>query len=292
MNLRYGVPVVASMCLLLGACGGDKTPKGQVAATVNKDEITLIDLRNEMGSYRAPDPKTQKLAERAALDQIVTRKLLAEAARKQKLDKTPEYAQAKEKLDETLLIRQWQERIVKSVPAPSKDEIERFVAGHPDLYTAHKVLLIDQIRMPRVNDAQLFNQLRPLNSLEEVAQLLASKKIPFQQGAGEVDTLQVPPDVVAKLLSLPAGEVFVLPQGELLVIGKIREVQVRPLPADVPAKHAQQLLKQTRTRETVQRELGSALAAARNDKEAVKYAKAFEPPPAKAPAAKPAPQQK
>ena len=292
MKLRFGVVLCASACLLLASCGKGKEPGGQVAATVDGKEITMIDLRNEMAGYTAPDAKTRKLAERAALDQIIVRKLLVDAAEKQKMDQTPEFVQQKQRVDETLLVRFWQNRIAKSVPAPSKDEIDRFVAAHPDLYANHRVFLLDQIRMPQITDQAVFAQLKPLKSLPEVAQLLASKNIPFQQGETRLDSLTVDPGIVDQLLKLPADDVFVMPQGNLLVVSKIREVQTTPVPPNIVTKHATQVITAQRTREAVQRELGGALAGARAKKGAVKYAKGYEPPKPPAKAAPAAPAQK
>lgn len=277
MKLRFAVVLYASACLVLVGCG-KKEPGGQVAATVNGKEITVIDLRNEMNGFSAPDAKTRKLAEQAALDQIITRKLLVGAAKKQKLDQSPEFVQQKEKVDETLLVRFWQTKVAKSVPAPSKDEVDRYVAAHPELYSSHRVFVIDQIRMQQVNDPTLPKQLSPLKTLPEVAQLLTTKKIPFQQGQVEIDSLRIDPRLVAAILNVPAEDVFAMPDGNLLLINKVRETRIDSVPADAAAKHAKQVLISQRTQETVQRELGGVLARARAEKDAVKYAKGYGPP--------------
>jgi hypothetical protein len=120
MKLRLSVVLCASALVFLTDCGKPKTPAGQVAATVDGKEVTLIDLRNEMSGYTAPDAKSRKAAELAALDQIVSRKLLFDAAKKQKLDQSPEFVQEKQKVDEALLVRFWQGKVAKSVPAPRR----------------------------------------------------------------------------------------------------------------------------------------------------------------------------
>lgn len=291
MKLRHGVVLGVAACLLVAGCGkGGKEPKGQVVATVNGQEITAIDLRNEMGDFRAPDAATRKAAERAALQQIIDRKLLAEVAKERKLDKTPDYVQQKRRVDEAFIVRYWQTNIAKSVPAPSKEEVERFVAANPDLYAARKVFVLDQIRAPMVRDPAVIEALKPLKTLADVGGLLTSKNIRFQQGNTTLDALTAPPEVVSQIMKLPADEVFVVPQGNLLTINHIRETRVVPAPAEVATAHATQYLKNQRTQTAVQRELSAALAAAKKEKDAVQYAKAYQPP-AKA-AVNPAPAQK
>ena len=63
---------------LAGCSGGE--PKGQVVAKVGKEEVTLRDLQAELGGFKAPDAKTRKLAEQQALNQIIVRKSVANAA--------------------------------------------------------------------------------------------------------------------------------------------------------------------------------------------------------------------
>src|SRR5687768_4662333 len=168
--------------LALSACGGDKKPTCQVVATVGDEEITAIDLRNELAGFTAPDPKVRREAERRALDAIVTRKILAQAARDAKIDKSPEFAQQQKRLNEALLVQTWQNRLVRAVPPPSKEEIDRFIAANPDMYGARKVLVVDQIRMNRPTNPQLLEGLRPLNTLPEVQAYLTANRVQHARG--------------------------------------------------------------------------------------------------------------
>jgi peptidyl-prolyl cis-trans isomerase C len=277
MKLPHGVVLGMATCLLLVGCGKDKEPKGQVVATVNGEEITAIDLRNEMGNFRAPDAATRKAAESAALEQIIQRKLLVGVAEERKLDKTPDYVQQKQRMEEAFLIRYWQQNVAKAVPPASKEEVASFIAAHPELYAERRVYVLDQIRSPLVRDPALINALKPLKSLPEVAALLTSKNIQFQQGEGQLDLLQTPPELAAQILKLPAGEVFVVPQGNIMTMNQIRETRIVPVTSEVATAHATQYLLAQRTQQAVQRDLGAALSAARKEKDAVQYAKAYEP---------------
>jgi EpsD family peptidyl-prolyl cis-trans isomerase len=291
MNVRVGVLLGVAACLVLSGCNkGGKEPTGQVVATIDGEEITVIDLRNEMGNFRAPDAKARNAAERQALDNIITRKLLAGAAKEQKIEKTPEFAQQQARLNETLLVRTWQDKLVKAVPPPSRDEVNGFIAKHPDLYANHKVLVLNQVVFPRPANQGLVAQLQPLKTMDEVTQWLTAKGIPYRSGSDQADVLQMQPEIVDQIMKLPPGELFVMPAGNMLAVNEIREARVTPLPNDVAAKHATQYLTAVRTREAIRRQFGAALAARRDE---VKYAKAYQPtkPPAKAPAGKAAPAQ-
>ena len=258
---------------LAGCSGGE--PKGQVVAKVGKEEVTLRDLQAELGGFKAPDAKTRKLAEQQALNQIIVRKIVANAALEQKLDKTPEYVLQERRMIEDLLARSLQDRYVKAVPAASADEATNFVASHPDLYSARKIFGLNSLRFAVPADRSVVEALRPLNTLPEVEAELTSRKIPFQVGAIELDALQVDPRMTDQLLKLKSGEVFVVPQGNLILVGQIREMKTQPVAANIAMQHAANYLKSLRTQESLQRSFGQLVAQGRKD---VTYNKAYEPP--------------
>jgi EpsD family peptidyl-prolyl cis-trans isomerase len=290
--MKSGLAIAAILCagLALSACGDkNKRPTGQVVATVDGEEITAIDLKNELAGFNAPDPKIRREAEFRALDGIVTRKILANAAKAAKVDKTPEFAQQKKRLEEALLVQTWQNRLTSAVPAPNRDEVDKFIAENPNLYGARKIFVVEQIRMLRPNDPAMLEAMRPLKNLTDVEQLLRTRQIRFAKGESRIDALALPPQVTAQLLALPADEIFVLPNQNLLLINKLINVEVVPVTGPAAVNHAQQYLKAQRTQEALRRQFGSTIQAARKD---VKFSKAYEPPkpPAKAaPKAKAAP---
>ena len=100
MKLNRATALIAIACLGVGACrfpgipglsGAGKAPTGQVVATVGGKEITLLELQAELAGAQGLDAKAHKAAEQQALRMIVARTALAEEARKEALDKTPEF---------------------------------------------------------------------------------------------------------------------------------------------------------------------------------------------------------
>jgi EpsD family peptidyl-prolyl cis-trans isomerase len=280
--MKRGLPLVlvAIASVMLVGCGGKKQPSGQVVATVGKEEITAIDLKNEMAGFNNPDPKIRKAAERQALDSIVTRKILAQAAKKAKIDKTPTYAQQEQRVKEGLLVQVWQNQLAAAVPPPSGEEIDKFIAEHPTFYGSRTVWLVDQIRMARPSNPAILQALQPMTTLPQIEQYLVANKIPAAKGTTRLDALSLPAEVADQIQKLPPGEVFVLPAQNLLLVNQVRETQVAPLTGQAARNHAQQYLRSARTREALQRQFGGIVQQARKN---VKFAKAYEPaPPAKA----------
>jgi EpsD family peptidyl-prolyl cis-trans isomerase len=219
------------------------------------------------------------------LAQLVQRKVLAQAARKQKLDKTPEFARQEQALTENLLIRDWQDRLVKAVPASNPDEVNTFIAQHPDLYSARKIFTIDVVRFQMPNDPSLAKALQPLHTLDEVRAELAARKIPSQaQNGTQVDALAVDPRFVEQIMKLKPDDVFIVPQqGGVVSAGYVVSMRVQPVPDDIAKRHAAEYIRRTRIQQSVNRQFSFVVQSGLKE---VKYAKGYEPP--KPAAAKPA----
>ena len=274
---------VAALTLAVGlqvAGCGSKAPTGQVAARVGKDEITVQEVQAELNGFNAPDAKTRKLAEQKALQNIIQRKLLAQAAIKAGVDKAPDLAIQKARMEDMLLVQTWRNNLVKAVPDPSPEQVRDFIAQHPELFADHKVYAVDQLRLPLVNDPKLFAELKPLNSLDDIGRVLQAHGIQFQTAKGAIDTLSLDPQVAAQISKLPPGEVFVLPSGNALIANKVTDTKVVPVPNDVATKLASRYIKATQAQESVNRMFGSVVA--NHPKIKVVYNKAYEPPAAPA----------
>ena len=288
MNAKFTVAMVAVAFIGVASCGNGGKPKGQVVAKVGRDEVTVLDLQSELAGFKAPNAQIKKAAEQQALNSIIQRKLLVQAAEEKKLDKTPEFARLRERTDEALLVRTWQDQLVRAVPAPSPDEAQKFINEHPDIYGARKRMMIDGVRFTAPNDPTLAAALQPLNTLEEVRALLTARKIAFTNGSGELDAFTVDPRLVEQLIKLKPGEVFVLPQNNVVLVGTIASMRSDPVANNLAVRHASNYLKQNRMQQSVQRQFGSIVQAGLKE---VQYAKAYEPakPPAKAAARAPIP---
>jgi EpsD family peptidyl-prolyl cis-trans isomerase len=276
-KLIYGLVPVA--CLTLSACdmfkGKPKDPTGQVVAVVDGDEITVTELRAELAGFNTSDPKARKAAEQQALQAIINRKIVANAAEEQKLDKTPEFALQEQRAMESLRATALQKKIVDAVPEPTREEANRFMEANPDLFAQRKIFAIDQIRMQRPSDPAVIKDLEPLQTLEEVEAMLKAKGVAYQKGADAIDAVGSNPQLIQAIVKLPANEVFVIPSGQLVLINRVRETRVQPFTGEPAVKYATNVLKAQRTREALQRQFGGLIQQAQST---IRYNKLYEPP--------------
>jgi EpsD family peptidyl-prolyl cis-trans isomerase len=260
MKLVRGSALLALTLILLTACkipglgGRGQAPTGQVVAKVGDQEITLRQLRAELPPDLSSDPAAHKAAEQVALRNMVIRAVLAQAARDQGLDKTPDFALQKQKVLEGLLVQSLQQKIISKMPATTPEDAEAFVRAHSDMFAERKIFTVDQIMMRRPSDPAIFKDLEPLKTFDQIEALLNARKIPFGRNQGSLDAASMDPRVVDSILKLPPNEVFVMPISDRVTMNQIRSVRIEPFTGPAAVEFATKLLLRQRTGEAVQRE--------------------------------------
>lgn len=233
--------------LALASCGkgeNKEAPKGQVVATVDGQEITTSALRMEMQDTPS-DPNVAAAAQNAALQGLITRKLLVAEAKKRELDKSPLAAMFRERAEELALVQLLQMNIASGVPKVSDDEVKDFVSSHPATFSQRRLIAVDQLLVPKV-DAKLIKQMEPLKTMPEIETLLNTNKVQFVRSAAVLDTLNLNPEVAAKVSSMGTDEVFAVPNGAGVQVARITSTRVEPLAGAEAERLARLMLMQQR----------------------------------------------
>lgn len=283
------IPAVA---LAVSACNfGSSTPKaptGQVVATVGSQEITVRQLNAELSGAAPVAPAAQKEQKRAALNFMIERTVLADEARKQGIDKDPDFILLSQRTMDGLLVQQLQAKIAAAVPAITLEEATRFENANPNIFAERKIFEVDQIRMNQPSDRTVLAKLQPLKTLDEVAKLLTENNLPFQRGTSAIDAVGQNPQLINAIVALPPQEVFVFPAGNQIMINQVRSARTEPFTGDPANKYAMNVLRLERTQTAVQKQMTAVLAKA---KSTIVVSKDYMPPkavpaPAKATTAK------
>ncbi|MES2294223.1 MAG: hypothetical protein V4527_13055 [Pseudomonadota bacterium] len=279
------VPVIA---LAVSGCNFGSKPKpptGQVVATVGGHEITVRQLHAELGNARAVSPAAQKEQQRAALNFVIERTVLADEARKEGIDKNPDFILLNQRATDALLVQQLQAKIAASVPPPSPEEAARFQSANPNIFAERKIFDVDQIRIDLPSDRSVLTKLQPLKTLDEVANFLTQNHVPFQRGTGIIDAVGQNPQLINAIVALPPQEVFVFPVGNQILISQVRNARTEPFTGEPANKYAINVLRLEHTQAAVQKQMASLIVRARGT---MQVSKDYLPPKA-APAAVKAP---
>lgn len=216
----YGAACVA---VLLSGC--EKKPEGQVAAVVNGDEITLQEINSEMGAAQIPEGVDKKEVQQAALQRIIERRLLAQAAREDGLDKTPEYLIRSRQMDDALLVQLLGKKAERTLEVPEQRDIDKYIADNPSMFEGRQIFTIDRIQFPVPSDIDQLKSLENDHSMDAVAARLDTLGIDYQRGPAQMDSAQLGQKRLDQIMALPEGEPFVIPENGVITVGLITGAQ-------------------------------------------------------------------
>lgn len=269
MNRTAGI-IIALAALSLAACGKEAT--GQVAAVVNGEEITLQEINAELASRPVPEGVDKKLVQQAALQKIVERRLLAQAAREDGLDQTPDYLLRERQLRDALLVQLMGQRAERALKVPDQQEIDRFIADNPLMFGERKVLTIDRIQFALPQNMDELKALENDHSMDAVAARLRTMGIQFRRDTPRVDAATLGQQRLAQIRALPAGEPFVIPENGVVSVGVIMAEEPAPVSEADARPIAVQALRKKMLAENVQARLKQSRASAE-----IEYQPGFAP---------------
>jgi EpsD family peptidyl-prolyl cis-trans isomerase len=241
----------------LGGCSAssDKAPTGQVVATINGKEITLPELRAEIGPLPANLTREQRAEiESNAMQLLVVRQLLADEAKKRNLDKTPLAAIFRRRSETVALADLMQSQLRQNIPVPSREEAQLYVTDHPANFARRTVYVVDQL-IAQGAPAAVTKAMEPLNTMDEIVALLNSNRVPFTATVGVIDTLNITPGSADRIAQLPPNAIFVSPEGPVTRVNRIKEARLSPVLGEQAILLAQQQLQSQRVTELLQKQV-------------------------------------
>ena len=211
---------------MLTAC--QKKAEGQTVAVVNDEEITAVDLNNELRTANVPQTANKDEVRNAVLQRLIDRKLMVQQARSEKLDQSPEFLTQQRQLTDNLLINLLVSRQMNTAQLPSGDAVTKFEASKPGAFANRQIWTLDQIIYPTIKDPAILQRIAKTNTFEGLQQVLTSAGIKFEKASRQVDTSAFPNEVYTRVNSLPAGMPFVVPGGDRTVANVITQRQPAP----------------------------------------------------------------
>jgi peptidyl-prolyl cis-trans isomerase C len=199
--------VVCGLVALTAACGQSKTPTGQVVARVNGDEITTSELNLEIRTLKA-QAGFEEDVHNIALQNIVDRRLLAQAASERSLDKDPEFALTRRRLEEHLLASLFVRRLLASY-TPSDAEKGKFIASNPELFSDTTNFHIDEVIFKRPSAAVLA-KVAEATYLEDIVRILKEASADPVRKSSIWRSEELPTEIVVQMKKLKPGEIFVI----------------------------------------------------------------------------------
>lgn len=256
--------------LLLTACGSK--PTGQVAAKVDGDEITTTELNAELAGIQVPKGADTKALQREALKRVIDRKLLANAARQDNLDQSPEFVVRRQQLEDALLVQLLTQKVARGLKTPTPAQLTQYEASNPNVFASRAILAVDQIRFPTPTQDAYLKQLATAHSMADVTAVLDRLGIKYQRANGQIDTAQMPAPMLDQIRKLPPGEPFVVPTGQFVVVSLVTGSTPAPLPGEAVQQVATNGLRNTQLGDALKKRLDAEQKEAK-----IEYQPGFAP---------------
>jgi EpsD family peptidyl-prolyl cis-trans isomerase len=275
-----GVVVSCVVVGVLAACGAknDKAST-QVAAKVNKDEISVHQVNFMLQRQGAVAPGREQQVSQEVVERLIDQQLALQQAEELKIDRDPQVLQAVDAARREILARAYLERMSSSIAKPTSQEIRQYYAARPLLFAQRRIYDLREVNIEATPEQ--LQRLQPKlaaarNADELVAQLRsAGLRHEVRQSSTAPETL--PLAMVERVASLGAGQSLMLTaQGGAKVLFL---VDARPAPLDetTAAPRIERFLVNERKRQVFEQDLKALRAKAQ-----IEYLGAFAQAPSDA----------
>jgi len=277
----------------LSACGNKEKKPGQALASVNGEEITVLQLNEEMQRANVQAPQ-QEAASKQLLESLIDRQLLQNEAAKDKTDRDPKVVQAIERAKALIVAQAYMQKRIGTIARPTKQEVEEYFHKNPQFFSERKQFDMRElvIASADMND-QLKAAMDSAKTLDDVAAWLDTHKVKYARTQLSRTSADLAPELSAKLLSMPKGQLFIIREGDRTLLISLADIRDNPVTLAQAAPQIEQFLFNKKNKDAADAELKRLRATAKIEylgKDAAPVAAAAAasgaaPAPAAAPAA-------
>jgi EpsD family peptidyl-prolyl cis-trans isomerase len=258
------VAVVLACGITLAACGGSKDKKpGQSLASVNGEDITVLQLNEEM-QRAGVQAAQQEAASKRLLESLIDRQLLQGAAVQEKLDRDPKVVQAIERAKSLILAQAYLQKRVGEPTRPTPAAVEEYFNKHPELFVQRKQLDMRQLVLATKDlDDALKAQIDSAKSLEEVAAWMDAHKLRYARNQIARSSADLPPELSSKLLAMQRGQLFIVKEGERSILSSIVDIKETPVTLAAATPQIEQFLLTQKNKQAAEAEVARLRATAK-----------------------------
>lgn len=257
-----------AMAAVLVGCGGGKDPAAsQVAARVNKDELTVHQINHALQSQRGLKPEQAELASGRILERLIDQQVVVQKAEALKLDRDPRVLQQIESSRNEIVARAYFDKLAEGIGKPSPEEVTAYYKEHPALFRERRVYQLQEIAV-QAAPAQVEAIQRLVSggkSVDDLLIYLRSNNVNYTTNQVVRSAEQVPLATLPSLSKLRDGQSMVISgPGGVQVIAVV-ESRLQPIDEERARPAIEQFMVNDRKRRVVADDVKALRAAAKID---------------------------
>ena len=271
----------------LAACGEKKDAVAtQAAAKVNKQEITVHQINFALQQQRGLKPEQADAASRQILERLIDQELAVQKAEELKLDREPRVVQQIEAVKREIIARAYLEKVSEAAAKPTAEEIKKFYAEKPALFSERRVYTLQEIAIEAKPEqhVMLRDRLAAAKNVNEFLEFLKTNDFRFTGNQAVRSAEQLPLANLDAFARMKDGQAILstTPQGLQVVV--LAGSRTQPVPEDQARGVIEQYITNDRKRKLMEDDVKAMRTAAK-----ISYAGKFAEAAASAPAAPAAP---
>lgn len=220
------------MALLLAGCGKEKALDAtQIAAKVNKDEISVHQVQyalQRQPRLAAVQPQT---AARRVLDSLIEQELAAQAARSEGLEADPAVVQGMDAARREVLARAFQDRLASKAVSASTDEVDRYYDSRPALFSERRLYTLQEFAMDASDDdvPRIRAALNASKSADDIGEALGKTGMRYRTRQFAQAAEDLPMGVLEAVAKLSAGQSVLTQQPGGVRVYALLHAQLAPV---------------------------------------------------------------
>lgn len=207
--------VLALVCSLGVTACGDRKGKGasQVAAKVNKEEISVHQINFLLQQQRGLKPEQADAAGRQVLERLIDQELAVQRAQEMKLDRDPRVVQQIEASRREIVSRAYLEKVSEAAPRPSAEEVKKYYEDMPALFNDRRIYSIQELAIEARPDQipVLRAQLDGSKNINDFIEYLKANSFRFVGNQAVRPAEQLPLTMIGAFSRLKDGQSMLVP---------------------------------------------------------------------------------
>lgn len=264
--LRMAAPLIVSAVMLLAGCGDRKEKAAsQVAAKVNKEEISVHQVNFVLQQQRGLRQDQADAVSRQILERLIDQELAIQKAQELKVDRDPKVVQAIEAARREIVARAYSERVGDAANKPTPQDIEKYFDDKPSLFKARRIYNIQElsIEVPSEKVDGLRDRLQTSKSIAEFVDHLKNGGFPFATNQIVRAAEQLPLANLDAFANMSDGQTTfnTTPTGAQVIV--LVNARSQPIDLDRARPAIEQFLLNERKRDLIAKDLKDLRAAAK-----------------------------
>lgn len=248
--------LVASSVLLV-ACGGDDTKKStQVAAKVNKEEISVHQINFVLANQGGIKPEQKDQASKAILDRLIDQEVALQKAVEQKVDREPDVVQAIDAAKRELIVQSYFKKVASAARQPTDSEIREYFDKHTALFAERRVYSFQELAIEAKPEQVegIKSKLTTAKTVQEMLQMLQADGVRFQANQAVRAAEQLPLAQLDTFAQMKDGQVTISTAAPGLRVLILAGSETKPVTLEQAKPAIEAFLLNERKRELIETE--------------------------------------